>query len=60
MVYLVQRSDAQKLAFCEDIDPSYVAALRNARATGVEAIAVRCRLSPEEIVADKPIPLVLP
>jgi sugar fermentation stimulation protein A len=60
MVYLVQRGDAQKLAFCEDIDPGYVAALREAMAVGVEAIAVRCRLSPEEIVVDKPVPLVVP
>jgi sugar fermentation stimulation protein A len=60
MVYLVQRSDAQKLSFCEDIDASYVAALREAQKVGVEAIAVRCRLSPEEITVDKLIPLVAP
>ncbi len=53
MVYLVQRSDAQKLSFCEDIDPGYVAALRDAMKVGVEAIAVRCRLSPEEIAVDR-------
>lgn len=60
MVYLVQRSDANKLAFCCDIDPAYVAALKSARAAGVEAVAVRCRLSPEEIVVDRPIPIQLP
>lgn len=60
MVYLVQRSDAQKLSFCEDIDPGYVTALRDAMKVGVEAIAVRCRLSPEEIAVEKMIPLVAP
>lgn len=60
MVYLVQRSDAQKLSFCEDIDPGYIAALREARKAGVEAIALRCRISPEEIVVDKTIPLIAP
>jgi len=60
MVYLVQRGDAQKLSFCGDIDPGYVEALRAAMAVGVEAIAVRCRLSPEEITVDKQIPLVAP
>ncbi len=60
MVYLVQRGDAQKLSFCGDIDPGYVAALQDASRAGVEAIALRCRLSPEEIAVDKIIPLVLP
>ena len=60
MVYLVQRSDAQALSFCDDIDPGYVAALVEAQKAGVEAIAVRCRMSPEEIVVDTTIPLVSP
>ena len=60
MVYLVQRSDVTRLAFCSDIDPVYVAALVAARAAGVEAMALRCRLSPEEILVDKPIPLTIP
>lgn len=60
MVYLIQRSDVSRLSFCADIDPGYVQALVAARAAGVEAIALRCRLSPEEIVVDKPIPLAIP
>ncbi|RTL67115.1 MAG: DNA/RNA nuclease SfsA [Hyphomicrobiales bacterium] len=60
MVYLVQRGDTKRFAFCEDIDPGYVAAYRLARAAGVEAIAVRCRMSPEEIAVDKAIPLAEP
>lgn len=60
MVYLVQRGDAKRFAFCGDIDPGYVAAYRLARAAGVEAIAVRCKLSPEAITVDKPIPLAEP
>lgn len=60
MVYLVQRADAHKLSFCNDIDPGYVAVLRAAREVGVEAIALRCRVSPEEITVEKQIPLVVP
>jgi sugar fermentation stimulation protein A len=58
MVYLIQRGDAKKLAFARDIDPAYGAAFDLAAAAGVEAIALRCRMSTEQIVADKPVPIV--
>lgn len=60
MVYLVQRADTKSFAFCNDIDPGYVAAYKAARQAGVEAIAVRCKLTPEAITVDKAIPLVEP
>lgn len=60
MVYLVQRTDVRRLAFCADIDPAYVAAYAAARAVGVEALALRCRMSPEEIVFDRAIPIAEP
>lgn len=55
MLYLVQRADARRLAFASDIDPAYAAAFADARRAGVEAMAWRCRLSPEEIRLDKAI-----
>ncbi|MCL4765790.1 MAG: DNA/RNA nuclease SfsA [Hyphomicrobiaceae bacterium] len=58
MMFLVQRSDASKLALARDIDPTYGDAFDAARAAGVEMLACRCRLSPEEIVVDTAIPLV--
>jgi sugar fermentation stimulation protein A len=58
MVYLIQRGDARKLAFARDVDPGYGAAFDLAKAAGVEAIALRCRMSPEEIVIDRPVPIV--
>ena len=58
MVYLVQRSEARKLAFARDVDPGYGIAFDRATAAGVEAIALRCRMSTEEIVVDKAIPIV--
>lgn len=60
MVYLVQRSDVTRMAFCPDIDPGYVAAFRAATAAGVEAVALRCRMSAEEIRVDRPIPIAAP
>ena len=58
MVYLIQRSEAKRLAFARDIDPTYGAAFDLAVAAGVEAIALRCKMSAEEIVVDKPVPIV--
>lgn len=58
MVFLIQRGDAKRLAFARDIDPSYGAAFDQAAAAGVEAIALRCKMSVEEIVVDKPVPIV--
>jgi sugar fermentation stimulation protein A len=58
MVFLIQRGDARRLAFARDIDATYGAAFDLAVAAGVEAIALRCKMSPEEIVVDKPVPIV--
>lgn len=58
MVYLIQRGEAKKLSFARDVDPVYGAAFDAAAAAGVEAIALRCRMSQEEIVVDRPVPIV--
>ena len=58
MVFLIQRSDAKRLAFARDIDPRYGAAFDLAVAAGVEAIALRCKMSAEEIVVDRPVPIL--
>jgi sugar fermentation stimulation protein A len=56
MLFLIQRSDARRLALARDIDPGYGVALDAATAAGVEAIALRCRMSPQEIVIDGRVP----
>jgi sugar fermentation stimulation protein A len=58
MVYLIQRGDAESFSLAADVDPSYVAAFHTAKAAGVEAIALRCRVSPEEIAVEKAIPII--
>jgi sugar fermentation stimulation protein A len=57
MVYLVQRADANRFAFAQDLDPTYAAAFTAAHVAGVEAIALRCQLSSEQIVVDREIPI---
>ena len=57
MVFLIQRNDARKLALARDIDANYGAAFDQALAAGVEAIAVRCRLSTQEISIDRRVPI---
>jgi sugar fermentation stimulation protein A len=57
MVFLIQRAEAKRLAFARDIDATYGQAFDAARAAGVEAIALRCRMSTEAIVVDRPVPI---
>ena len=57
MVYLIQRADAKSFSLAGDVDPGYVAAFKAATAAGVEAIALRCRVSPDEIAVDKTVPI---
>jgi sugar fermentation stimulation protein A len=52
MAFLVQRGDAKRVSLARDIDTAYGIAFDEAIAAGVEAIAVRCRLSETEINVD--------
>jgi sugar fermentation stimulation protein A len=57
MVFLVQRGEARRLAFARDIDPGYAIAFDAATAAGVEAIALRCRMTTNEIVIERQVPI---
>ncbi|WP_136657192.1 DNA/RNA nuclease SfsA [Nitratireductor sp. XY-223] len=57
MVYLIQRSDCEKLKICRDLDSNYGTAFDRAIARGVEAIAMRCHITPEEIRFDRLVPI---
>ena len=57
MLYIVQREDCGRFTLAADIDPAYAAAFARARASGVEALAYACRLSPEGIAVDRPLPI---
>ncbi len=60
MLYLVQRSDANRFALARDLDPAYAAAFARAKAAGVEMLCYRCRLTPEEITLDRSIEISAP
>lgn len=55
MVFLVQRSDAERFKLAGDIDPAYAAAFQAAAASGVEMLCYKCQLSPTEIAVEKRI-----
>jgi sugar fermentation stimulation protein A len=51
MIYLIQRHDCERFRICADLDPAYGLAFARAKARGVEAYALRCRVTSTEIVA---------
>ena len=57
MLYVIQRQDCERFRLCSDLDPGYAAAFRRVAARGVEAHALRCRVTPTEIVATDLIPM---
>lgn len=53
MLYLIQRSDCDRLRICGDLDPVYSAAFQRAMQRGVEAYAMKCSISSREIIANE-------
>ncbi|WP_438748658.1 DNA/RNA nuclease SfsA [Pararhizobium sp. O133] len=52
MIYLIQRDDCATFRICGDLDPVYAKAFERTRGRGVEAFAVKCRVSPQQIAPD--------
>lgn len=59
MLYVVQRSDCDRFAIADDLDPGYARALDRALGRGVEPLCVACEITPEEIAVVRPLPLAL-
>lgn len=49
MVYLIQRNDCDKLKICRDLDPVYAENFDYAMKQGVEAYAIRCKITDKGI-----------
>lgn len=60
VVFCVQRADADEVRPFDAVDPAYGRGLREALAVGVEAYALRARVSPAEIVLTRRLPVVCP
>ena len=60
MLYLVQRTDCDRVGIAGDIDPAYAQGLIRAREAGVEVLAFDCQISPREIVLGGALPFAAP
>jgi sugar fermentation stimulation protein A len=58
MLFVVQIGSAEGVALARDIDPTYGKAFDRAMEAGVEAMALRCRISTEGIEIVAPIPVL--
>jgi len=59
IIFVVQREDALRFRPHDQSDPAFGRALREAAQRGVRVRAFRCRVQPEEISLDAPIPVNL-
>lgn len=57
MVYLIQRCDVDRFSLCRDLDPAYGTAFDRAMKRGVEACALRCEITSEQICAQSLVPV---
>jgi len=58
LLFLVQIGSAGSVALARDIDPAYGEAFDRARAAGVEAMALRCRISTDGIEVESAVPVL--
>ena len=60
LCFCVQRGDVEQVRPADQIDPLYGRQLRKALGAGVEAIAYRARVSPQEVILETGIPVFCP
>jgi sugar fermentation stimulation protein A len=60
MLYLVQRTDCDRMTLAQDIDPAYAQAWRTATEAGIETLVLDCHITPESVRLGKPVPMVPP
>lgn len=58
--FCVQRGDVKQVRPADEVDFIYGETLRQALAAGVEALAYRARVTPEEVALEKALPVICP
>lgn len=58
MLYLVQRTDCDRVRIAADIDPAYAAGLTLAMQAGVQVLAIDCAITPQHITLGRPLEFV--
>lgn len=58
MVYISQIGSAESIALARDLDPGYGRAFDRARAAGVEALGLACRITPDGILVARIVPML--
>ena len=59
VLFVIQREDATSFSPYDEADPEFGRALREAAQSGVEVHAFKCKVSPERIILDGPVPVEL-
>ncbi len=59
MLFITQREDCERFRLAGDIDPDYEGAFEEAARAGVESLCYACKVTPECIELDRPLPLVV-
>ncbi|WP_179378089.1 DNA/RNA nuclease SfsA [Jannaschia marina] len=57
LIFLVQRTDCDRVSVAADIDPGYARAFGAARAAGVDVLALSSRITTEGVEAGPPLPV---
>ncbi|MCX7558474.1 DNA/RNA nuclease SfsA [Sulfitobacter sp. F26204] len=60
LLYLVQRTDCNRVTMAADIDPAYTAAHDSATRSGVETLCIGTHITPQEVTIGDPLVLVSP
>ena len=55
-LFVIQRTDCDSFAACDDLDPVYAKGLGEAARAGVEVLCYRCDISPTEVRISRRIP----
>ena len=60
VLFVLQRTDCDRIAPAADLDPDFAAAMVEARGCGVEIIGYGCQIDPMQVKLASPVPVIAP